>query len=216
MKRRHNSRGSGLVETIIALPVLWIVLGSAVEIAGLFRTKAALNHATLQAARAGMVANGAPQALVNGLTRGLLPLYGPPAGLAGAAQTLAADVLPEVAQFGRIRILNPTSRAFDDFAVTVNGEREIPNDELYRRSTTVGTAGGVSIQDANLLKVEVVFGAELTVPLVKDLIIGTLRISAAEYDGFDRALLDAGRVPVLATATVRMQTPMRLNDFVIE
>ena len=213
---RSKVRGIGMAETLIALPVLWIVLGSAVELSLLFRTKAALNHATLQAARSGMVANAAPQALVNGLARGLLPLYAPEAGLASAGATFATRVLPEVVQFSRIRILNPTRAAFQDFGTRVDGQLEIPNDQLTRRSTAPGAASKLSVQDANLLKVEVVFGAPLTIPLVDSLIIGTLKLFTEGRSDFDRALLDAGRVPVLASATVRMQSPPRISSLVID
>ena len=175
----------------------------------LFRTKAALNHATLQAARSGMVANAQPAALVSGLARGLLPLFGPQPGVGGAATALVTDVLPEVVSFSRVRILNPTPAAFRDFAVTVDGVREIPNDELHRRSTAVGGNSGINIQDANLLRVEVVYGARLTIPLAGPLILATLQQFNSGFDEFELALLAAGRIPVASVATVRMQSPAR-------
>lgn len=212
----HRQKGSATAETIVAVPILWLVIGLAIELAVLFETKAALNHATLQAARAGMVANAEPSALVNGLSRGLLPLYSPKPGLAGAADTLATEVLPDVLVFSRIRVLNPTRAAFSDFGENANGERQIPNDELHRRSTATGGASGINIQDANLLKVEVTYGAESKVPGVGALLArGMLLFNGAQLDDFERGLLLAGRLPVLATATVRMQTPAKLNTLMI-
>lgn len=205
-----------MAETIVALPILWLVIGLAIELAVLFETKAALNHAALQSARAGMVANAEPSALVNGLARGLLPLYSPEPGLLGAAETLATDVLPDVLLFARIRILNPTRAAFSDFGENVDGGRQIPNDELHRRSTRVGGASGVNVQDANLLKLEVTFGAESKVPGVGALLArAMLLFNRAQLDPFEQALLEAGRLPVLSTATVRMQTPAKINRLMI-
>jgi len=208
-----------MAESLIALILLWIVLGVAVELSLLFRTKAALNHAALQAARNAMVANAEPQALVNGLARGMLPLFGPEPGLAAAAQTLATDVLPELVQFSRIRVINPTRSAFDDFGQPVDGEREIPNDELHRRPGTAGAASGVSIQDANLLKIEVVYGVPLRIPIISPAILRSLltlnALPTSSLDAFSVALLEAGRVPVVATATVRMQSPARLNNLMV-
>jgi len=211
-----RQRGIALAETIVAIPILWLVIGLAIELAVLFETKAALNHATLQSARAGMVANSEPAALVNGLARGLLPLYSPSPGLAGAAETLATEVLPDVLAFSRIRILNPTRAAFSDFGEVIDGDRQIPNDELHRRSTGTGSASGINIQDANLLKVEVTYGAETRVPGLGVLLTQIiLQLNAAQLDAFERALLESGRLPVLSTATVRMQTPAKINDLMI-
>lgn len=213
---RDRQRGSAIAETIVAVPILWLVIGLAIELAVLFETKAALNHATLQAARAGMVANAEPSALINGLSRGLLPLYSPDPGLAGAAETLATEVLPDVLVFSRIRVLNPTRAAFSDFGENANGDRQIPNDQLHRRSTGAGGASGISIQDANLLKVEVTYGAESKVPGLGALLTRSILLfNSAQLDNFERGLLLAGRLPVLATATVRMQTPAKLNSLMV-
>ena len=213
----RRSRGLAMAESLIAMLFLWVVLGAAVELALLFRTKAALNHATLQAARSAMVANAEPQALVNGLARGLLPLFGPTPGLAGAAETLTERALPEVVQFARVRVLNPNRRAFDDFAESRNGNREIPNDDLHLLPDTTGESSGLSLQDANLLRVEVVYGAPLRIPIIADLLLATLQATGvvAAEGAFQAALLEARRVPVLATATVRMQSPARLSALVV-
>ena len=204
-----------MAESLIAIVFLWLVLGACVEVARLFHAKAALNHATLQAARGGMVANAQPQALINGLARGLLPLFGPQPGLADAGRVLAEVALPEVVAFSRVRILNPTRRAFDDFAEDVDGRREIPNEELHRRPTAVGASSGVNIQDANLLKIEVVYGFPLRVPLIDEAITQGILAFGPTPDAFRRALLEANRIPILASATVRMQSPARPSRLVV-
>jgi len=205
-----------MAETIVAVPILWLVIGLAIELAVLFETKAALNHAALQSARAGMVANAEPSALVNGLARGLLPLFSPEPGLAGASETLATETLPDVLVFSRIRILNPTRAAFNDFGENNGGERQIPNDELHRRGTGTGGSSGINIQDANLLKLEVTYGADSKVPGIGALLSqAILLFNRAQLDDFEIRLLEAGRLPVLSTATVRMQSPAKLNALMI-
>lgn len=219
MTDRHairSQRGAAMIETIVALPVLWLMIGGAIELGLLFQAKATLNHATLQAARAGMVNNASPPALQEGLVRGLLPLYSPPSSPTGVLQTLASEVLPDVQAHSRIRILNPTQEAFVDFGVIEDGQLELPNDELHRAPTTTGTLSNVNVQDANLLRVEVVYGAPLRVPFVAELITATLSLTnASQFDAFEQGLLAAGRLPILATATVRMQSPARPNSFMV-
>lgn len=213
---RHKQRGVAMAEAIVAIPVLWLVIGLAIELAFLFEAKSALNHAALQSARAGMVSNAEPAALINGLSRGLLPLYSPEPGLAATAQTLAADVLPDVLVFSRIRILNPTRAAFNDFGETIDGDRQIPNDELHRRSTAAGGSSGINVQDANLLKIEVTYGVETRVPGLGTLLAETILLfNRGQLDAFEIGLLETGRLPVLSTATVRMQTPAKINALMI-
>lgn len=211
----RRARGTAIVETVIALPILLAVILGAIQFGLVYQAKATLNHASLQAARSGAVAHAQPQALRDGLARGLAPLYSPDSTLEGVLQTvrrIEAELLTEA----RIRILNPTREAFADFGEEVDGVREIPNDRLHARSTTLGPLSGINIQDANLLRVEVTYGYELKVPLVNwfiaRVLLGTRRDS---LDAFEQQLLRRIRLPIVATATVRMQSPARMSDAVI-
>jgi hypothetical protein len=65
-----------------------------------------------------------------------------------------------------IEILSPTPEVFEEH----NNGVAIPNDNLMYRSTT--EKGGVSVQDANLLKIRVSYCFKLVVPLVNKLIYG--------------------------------------------
>jgi FlaG/FlaF family flagellin (archaellin) len=155
-KRVRRHRGAALVEAVIALPILIVVILAAIQFGFVYQSKATLNHAALQAARAGAVRNGEPAALRRGLALGLAPLSSPDASLQGAAEAVArteASLLTDA----RIRILNPTRESFDDFATEVDGVRELPNDRLHTRSAAAGARGGLNIQDANLLRVEVTY-----------------------------------------------------------
>lgn len=200
-----RSRGAAIAETIIALPILIVVILGAIQFGLAYEAKATLNHAGLQAARSGAVNNADPDAIRNGLARGLLPLYSPGSSLAEVASKLA-DVQADVRTDTRIRILNPTREAFADFSVEADGVREIPNDRLHARSTATGERSGLNIQDANLLRIHVTYGYELKVPLI-NWFLSRILLASGSMDAFERQLLRRSRLPITSTATVRMQSP---------
>ena len=213
---RSRQRGVAIAETVIALPILLALILGIIQFALIYQAKATLNHATLLAARAGAVEHAQPLAILSGLARGLVPLYSPDSSFQGYQSTLAR-VSAAVAGDARVRILNPTQEAFADFSEEVEGVREIPNDRLHVRSTAVGTQSGLNIQDANLLRVQVMYGYELNVPLVNWFITRTLLAFDGDdgYDAFERQLLRRTRLPILSTSTVRMHTPARMSDLVV-
>ncbi len=158
-------RGAAIVETVIALPILLIVILTAIQFGLIYQAKAALNHASLEAARAGAVSNASPIAIRRGLARGLLPLFNHARSVDGAVVAATTNEA-QLAADARIRIVNPTREAFDDFAQTIEGEQQIPNDRLHARSTATGGTSDLNIQDANVLKLEVSYGFPLQVPIV--------------------------------------------------
>lgn len=218
VSRAHTcQRGAAIVEAVVALPILLAVILGAIQFGFIYEAKATLNHAVLQAARAGAVSNADPEAIRRGLARGLAPLYANGSSLADVAATVA-QLNAQLRTDARVRILNPTSEAFDDFAVQVKGVRQIPNDRLHARSTAIGARSGLNIQDANLLRVQVAYGYELKVPLVDWFISRALlriRRGLGKLSPFEQQLLTRTRLPITATSTVRMQSPARLSDAVV-
>lgn len=67
-----------------------------------------------------------------------------------------------------IQLINPTPGAFASYGIDGSDGREIPNDNLMYRDSTV--TGLQSIQDANLLKIHVGYCFELIVPFVDRII----------------------------------------------
>lgn len=212
--RARRQRGAALVEAAIALPILIVVILAAIQFGFVYQAKATLNHAALQAARAGAVRHGEPAALRHGLAFGLAPLSSPDSSLQGAAEAVAF-IERELLTDARIRILNPTRESFDDFATDVDGVRELPNDRLHTRSTEEGARGGLNIQDANLLRVEITYGYELKVPLVNGFLSRLSLLASGEIDPFHEQLLRRNRLPISATATVRMQSPLRFSELLV-
>lgn len=212
---RHRARGQSMLEFVIVVPVfLFLVLGI-VQMVLLFRAKSTLDYAALEAARAGATARGQMPALRRGLQRGLMPLFATdatPQGLAEAFARAGADIDGHAC----IEIVSPTRRAWMQHRVRDHlGQWVIPNDSLAFRSHVVDPRpgeqpSGVNVQDANVLKLRVVYDYPLVVPFVDRVLRGA---STLVRGGDDTEMtLDAGedhfRIPLEAQAIVRMQSPL--------
>lgn len=264
MKVQH---GVAIVETLIAAPVvLWLGL-AVLQWALVFHARSAVVFALSEAARAGAVSGADPQAIDRGLARGLAPFLG---GAADAAGHLAAiaGAQGHVAA-GRaggwllLRQLSPTAQSFedwaeddiDDFGRPDPSRRVIPNDNLthrihltvpaggvagHRGDEPIGSRSGQTLADANLLKLELVYGVPLNVPFVGPLAawalrivdgcrepearpVGTMTLAAPDagaardwacafYDAIDERGRAVPRVPVRVSATMRMQSPARFSN----
>ena len=263
----NAQRGVAIVETLIAVPVvLWLGL-AVLQWALVFQARSAVVFALNEAARAGTVSGADPLAIDHGLARGLVPFLG---GSVDAAGHLAGIALAErhVAA-GRaggwllLRQLSPTAQSFedwaeddiDDFGRPDPSRRVIPNDNLthrihltspaggvagYRGDEPIGARSGQTLADANLLKLELVYGVPLNVPFVGPLAAWALRIvdgcrepasrqvgllalgsprphaardwACPFYDATDERGRTAPRVPVRLSATLRMQSPARFSN----
>ncbi|MFM1987635.1 MAG: hypothetical protein RJA99_592 [Pseudomonadota bacterium] len=205
MRRRHRHgrlRGVSAIETLIALPVLLLAGGGALQFALVLQARHALNHAVNEAARAGSVGHADPDAIHAGLARGLLPwLYGADDVAAWQANLLRARAHVEGTRAsGRLRLVvqSPTQASFDDWSepardaagAPLAGLRQIPNDDLVHRATRalpasglagtrrgepVGAASGQTLADANLLRLRLDYAVPLSVPVVGRVIGWTLR-----------------------------------------
>jgi hypothetical protein len=254
------------LEMLVAIPiVVWLGLG-AWQWALVFHARASIAFAVHEAARAASVAHADASAAEHGLARGLLPfLYG--AGSRADFEMNLARALGHV-RAGRaggwIRVtqISPTAQSFEDWGEAAlddsghprDGQVEIPNDNLPVRSTSmqpasgaagfrgrepIGAASGQTLLDANLLKLEAVYGVPLHVPLVgrlsawimqqfdgcgvpaaRALGLVSLREQAvsarawtcAFYASIDERGRSVPRWPVRAAATVRMQSPARFDN----
>ena len=216
LSQRNRQRGVSLVETVIMLPVLMLIGLGIVQYALVYEAKSSLNYATLLSARAGALDHARPEALRVGFAKGLAPLYSPAEGEQGmleAQRKVGQDILDEYVHFA---IINPTTDAFGDFAedLDLTGQvNDIPNLDLHSFPDTVGRGSGVNIQDANLLKVHITYGTRLLVPFV-----GPMTASIAQAftdDPIRLRMLRAGRLPITASATVRMQNFATRNTLML-
>lgn len=87
---------------------------------------------------------------------------------------------------------------------------EIPNSHLRQRHSerAPGAASGVSLQDANLLKIEVTYGYQLSVPWVGKMFTRAMRL----IDNDNGHFYTARRIPLKSVATVRMQSPAQRDS----
>ncbi|ANJ67018.1 pilus assembly protein TadE [Halothiobacillus diazotrophicus] len=201
----RSQRGQGLVEAVIVIPVFGVLLLGIFQGVLLYRAKATLDYAALMAARSGATHFAQPGPMLDGLARGLMPLYSHQTGgttLIAAYAKAKADL--QLAQAASIHIASPTRAAFNDFQQPeFDGVKAIPNDSLPFRGSHIGPQSHLTVQDANLLKIRVTYQYPLIVPII-DRLIGHLDLARTAAAGHKVYSLG-----IQAQATVYMQTPIR-------
>ena len=262
---RARSQGVSAIETLLAAPIV-LLLGLAVlQWALVFHGHTAVLRAATEGARAGSVDHALAEAIERGLARGLAPwLHGssdPADHLANLALTRAHLAAGKAAGWVSWRQLSPTQESFSDWAEPardadgelVIGLLEIPNDNLTMRaqsmsptsgsvasrgSEPIGAASGQTLADANLLKIEFIYGVPVSVPIIGRVaawvmrsvdgcrvggarVLGAVNLgvpapsanprawACAYYDAIDETGALRPRWPVRVSATVRMQSPAR-------
>ena len=167
---RRRSSGQTIVEYIIIFPVLLILILGAIQIALIYQAKFTLNYAAFMGARQGALKNANLNSIKDGVAAGMTPLFmrWDGTGAPGLADLTKARVISTIEVFNpltaRVEIISPTAAAF---SVLAGGGSEIPNDNLMYRS---GSGDGMTIQDANLLKIRVTYCVKLVVPFVNRMI----------------------------------------------
>ncbi|MCM5572012.1 pilus assembly protein [Burkholderiaceae bacterium FT117] len=244
----RTQRGASAIEFAIAAPVVLMLGLGALQWALVFHARQSIEHAAIEAGRAGSVGNALPDAIETGLARGLLPYWSTLPEIRAipdrqAATAAARNRLRQGRASGWIvvRRLSPTRESFADWAEAaldgwgrpLPGLLEIPNDNLQfaeQRSPNGGAAGthlglpvgrasGQTLVDANLLKLEIVYGVPMTVPLVGRIAalagrmaggcLSAERGGCAIFTAPDSSGRPVPRWPVATMATIRMQSPAR-------
>lgn len=215
--RQNQRSGQAMVEFIIVTPLLLLLLFGAFQFALIYQAKTALNYATFEAARFGAVSNARMTEMENAFARAMAAIH--------THDDTPEDVIcgREIVQkeienhFVSIEVLNPPEEAFSP---PVGDGEEIPNDNLMYRNAYTGS--GLSIQDANLLKIRVTYCYPLYVPYMNRVLgimltndesdtcpgcVGSYKSTGT----FERGCLNNGRFPINAQAIVRMQSPAMLS-----
>jgi hypothetical protein len=231
MNGRHRQDGATLAEFVVVIPFALLFVLAIIQLGLMYSAKQIVNEGAFLAARAGSVQNADPQSMQDAMMKALIPLY------QNSTESDDATRLKNALNNARndrscngpclnIDMLNPTPAAFTDFGVSSSasgGRTYIPNDNLeFRSHDVVGPSSGLSIQDANALKIKVTYGYELKVPLMKLVIASVMcavvntGIEAFQGDSPPYAnpsgndcvsFYKNGRVPIVSYATVQMQTP---------
>ena len=171
-KNNRRGRGSGqaLVEFLIIYPTLLLLVLGAFQFALVYQAKLTLNYATFMAARQGALKNGKSTSIKDGLAAGMTPLFATNKDDYG--DLIKARAIAAIEVFNplntRITVLSPTANAYNAHKADSDSGTEIPNDNLMYRPTTV--KGGMSVQDANILTIEVTYCTRLIVPIINKVI----------------------------------------------
>ena len=228
LRRTSRQAGATIAEFVVIMPIALLLVLGIIQLGLMFTAKQMLNQATFMAARAGAVQNARVNAMNDALTKALIPFYQDTTISNDYARLSRAWLAAKMdAQFVELEMLNPTAGAFRDFGITSNasgGHTYIPNDNLEFRSRTPGSRTGLTIQDANTLKIKVTYGYELKVPVMKTVMKAIMCGIDSGVEAFGRGNETAhadgnscvryysnGRVPLVAYATVQMQTPAWRN-----
>jgi len=167
----RRSRGQATVEYLYVIPILLILLFGALQFSFIYEAKITLNQAVFTGTRQGALNGGSMDAIQDGLEAGLTPLFTRGDDITAlktgrrAAHTLLTN--PSLATTW---IVNPTSGALAAFALS---DGTIPNDNLMYRDYDPShpvLGDGMSIQDANLLKVRVTICYPMVVPIINRII----------------------------------------------
>jgi hypothetical protein len=86
----------------------------------------------------------------------------------------------------------------------------IPNDALESRSMAPGRRSGISLQQANVLRLEISYCRPLIVPFAGPLLVGTLRL--LDHDLWHQRCYAAGRIPVRSEGVAPMQSDFRVTS----
>lgn len=200
---------------IVALFALLPLCLGTLQLALLLGENHHVDHAAFEAARAAAMANGDLDAARRGFARAASVLFvgsqeegdGVTAGRVAGAYAAA---LADQALFGRFRIVRPDADVSEDFAIWRENLRVIPNDNLEYRSNRPGARSGLSIQQANVLRLEVTWCRPLIVPFARELLLGVL--SRVDRDPWHRFCYARQRVPIRSFATAPMQSDFRVSS----
>ena len=211
-----RQRGSAMVEFAIVSPIAILLVMAIIQFGLTFSAKEILNEAAFVAARAGSLKHANRGVMLSVMTKGLIPFYqdttnknDPYGRLSDALAKATADAgcNPGACMLD-LQVMNPLPTAFDDFAMTnavSPTQRFIPNDNLGYRSRSAGGASGISIQDANILRIRVTYGYPIRVPFMQGVIQTAMCSVEASPDCGQ--YYSQGRMPIVVYATVHMQTP---------
>lgn len=183
--------GQAMVEFMIVIPLLLLILLGTLQFALIYQAKITLNYAAFEAARAGSLNNAREYAMYNALARALAPIY-THADTIDAYKAGRQQIRDEIDNgYVLIEIVNPTADSFSDFGNTDDGRTTIPNDNLIYRGATPGSDSSQTIQDANLLKIQVYYCYELMVPFANRILWAMMRFSPIDPIPADLPMVEA-------------------------
>lgn len=208
MHPRRRQSGATMTEAIIVFPVLVLLTLTIVQWALIYHARATLNYAALMAARYGAVHHASVDWMRHGLARGLVPLYRPDHNLQAVRDAVEGPIAADLLAYSKLCVVSPSEDAFN--AWEIPGPALLPGiPNLWQQYDAPKKLNGIDIRDANRLEVEVRFGYPMIVPYVSAIFANILDDLVSSYDADELAWLAERRIPIKASATVRMQSEAR-------
>jgi hypothetical protein len=219
-----------MVEFIIVTPFALLMVLAIIQLGFMYAAKSIVNEAAFVAARAGAVHNAQTRYMTPTLTQALIPFYinsldnNPvPVRIANAVGSATQDLSNPLNL--DISVISPSPESFEDWGLSDgNNPKYIPNDNLEYRDYTRGNKSGQSIQDANVLRIKVTYAYQLKVPMIPSVLRATLCAFDSGFNATGRGgtavaseasncalYYSRGRVPIVAYATVQMQSQANPN-----
>jgi len=177
MKISRIQSGQSMIEFLIITPVMLLLVFGALQFALMYHAKTALNYATFEAARAGALSNANTAIIENAFARGMAPIYthdDTVQQVNDARDRVRGDISNGLVIF---EMINPNANAFSEYGVDLynDGNIYIPNDNLMYRPVDATGQSGITVQDANLLKLHITYCYPLYVPFVNQFIIRLMK-----------------------------------------
>ena len=214
-----KQRGSSMIEFTIVGPIITMLGLTLLQYSMLFFAKSQINYASFMAAREGSMAHADIASVHDAYVRALVPLYGggqTPNELASSLANATADLGANGDGNVNIELLNPTKESFADWnepalqaALNTGARRVIPNAMQAVKAAKgleIRPASGQTIQDANLIKLRITHGYLPKVPFVNKIYTTYLKWLDPQTDAFHTKLVGDGRIPVVTSVTMHMQS----------
>lgn len=211
MVNESYQKGVSMVETLLVMPVIMLVGAGILHLALVAQAKSNLEYASLMAAR---IASSTPNFGLDGtlLEDEVIDRM--------KASDPRNDEYRDRMEIVRVCILRPDISAFQDFGQDnlVAGSTAIPNDNLPFLSKDQGRQSGITVQDANLLHLRVVYRFDSNVPFMNSFRLdgsddGTLgEHVASRYEEVGELSRGTYGIWLQSDAVVVMQTPALLNS----
>ncbi len=217
IRNLHRSRGAAMIEFhIVALFALIPLCLGILQIGLLLVENHHIDHAAFLAARQGAVKHGELAEIRKAFAQAATTLFVESAtpidrgNLVQRVATAYAAATADIAAYARFQVLAPDVAAQADFSLLRSGRRVIPNDSLEYRSEAPGRRSGISLQEANVLRIEVSYCRPLVVPFIGATLLGTLR--RLDHDSWNQRCYAAGRIPLRSVGIAPMQSDFRVTS----
>ncbi|MBP3946753.1 TadE/TadG family type IV pilus assembly protein [Psychrobacter sp. K31L] len=221
---KSNQLGATLIEFITIGPMIFFLGMTGVQYTLMYNAKTNLTYASYEAARAGAIENASPEQIEMGLFKGFLPYLSASKGSSGSPADVAKLLVQtrlEEAPFTKIEIINPTAEAFNDFnnptlqKTLGTQQKVIPNKltdiENSKHSKGKGSSSGMSVSEANVLKLRITYGYEPAIPLVGHVVASVASFLSGPKDAFRTMLFAAGKIPIVVDVSSQMLSPAVQN-----